>query len=132
MLEFEERLITTGVPYRVVGGPRFYERMEIRDAIAYLRLINQPDDDLAFERIVNKPKRGLGDTTLQKIHQLARAQGVALLPAAMNMVDTDEIRAQARTTLKAFCTDLERWRSLRDNMQPSELAAMVLEEAGYI
>jgi DNA helicase-2/ATP-dependent DNA helicase PcrA len=132
MLEFEERLITTGISYRVVGGPRFYERMEIRDAIAYLRLINQPDDDLAFERIINKPKRGLGETTLQKIHQLARARSSALLTAALGMVETDEIRAQARTTLRVFCQDLERWRSLRENMAPSELAAMVLEEAGYI
>jgi len=131
MLEFEERLITTGVPYRVVGGPRFYERMEIRDAVAYLRLIHQPSDDLAFERIVNKPKRGLGDTTIQKIHQLARALNVPLLEAALRMVETDELRPQARTALKAFAADFDRWRTLDGAMPPSELAAMVLEEAGY-
>jgi DNA helicase-2/ATP-dependent DNA helicase PcrA len=131
MLEFEERLITTGVPYRVVGGPRFYERMEIRDAVAYLRLIHQSEDDLAFERIVNKPKRGLGDTTIQKIHQLGRAQGVSLLEASLRMVETDELRAQARTSLKALAADFERWRSLKEAMAPSELAAMVLEESGY-
>ncbi len=74
--EFEERLITLGVPYRVIGGPRFYERQEIRDAIAYLRMVVQPDDDLAFERIVNVPRRGIGDATMQVIHRLvAREQG---------------------------------------------------------
>ncbi len=132
MLEFEERLITTGVPYRVVGGPRFYERLEIRDAVAYLRLIHQPDDDLAFERIINRPKRGLGDTTVQKVHILARAQNVPMLEAALRMVETDELRPQARTALKAFATDLGRWRSLKDATAPSDLTAMVLEEAGYI
>ncbi len=132
MLEFEERLITTGVPYRVVGGPRFYERLEIRDAIAYLRLIAQPADDLAFERIVGKPKRGLGETTIQKIHQLARARGAALLEAALGMVETDELRPQARTALKAFGADMDRWRSLKDTVPPAELAAMVLEESGYL
>src|SRR5205823_2188081 len=78
MREFEDRFITTGLPYRVIGGPRFYERMEIRDALAYLRLVNQPADDLAFERIVNVPKRGLGDATLQLLHEIARACGIPL------------------------------------------------------
>ncbi len=132
MLEFEESLITTGIPYRVVGGPRFYERLEIRDAVAYLRLINQADDDLAFERIVNKPKRGLGDTTIQKIHQLGRAQSVSMMESAQRMVETDELRAQARTALKTLATDFGRWRSLKDTMAPAELTAMVLEESGYI
>ncbi len=132
MLEFEERLITTGVPYRVIGGPRFYERMEIRDAIAYLRLIVQPDDDLAFERIVNKPKRGLGDTTIQKIHQLSRARNIGLLSGALSMIETDELRPQARTTLRALAQDFDRWRSLKDTMSPADLTGMVLEECGYI
>jgi len=131
MLEFEERLITTGIPYRVVGGPRFYERLEIRDAVAYLRLIHQQDDDLAFERIANKPKRGLGDTTLQKIHQLARAQSVSLVEAGRRMVETDELRPAARTALKSLIADFDRWRSLEDAMAPAELAAMVLDESGY-
>jgi len=131
MLEFEERLITTGMPYRVIGGPRFYERLEIRDALAYLRIINQPDDDLAFERIINKPKRGLGETTVQKLHLLARAQSISLMESALRVVETDEIRPQARTSLKTFAQDVARWRTLREAMPPSELAAMVLEEAGY-
>ena len=131
MLEFEERLITTGIPYRVIGGPRFYERLEIRDAIAYLRLVQQPDDDLAFERIINKPKRGLGDSTVQKIHVLARSQHVPLFEAARRMVETDEFRAQTRATVKALTHDFERWQSLKENMAPSELAAMILDESGY-
>ncbi len=132
MLEFEERLITTGVPYRVVGGPRFYERLEIRDAVAYLRLIQQPEDDLAFERIINKPKRGLGDTTIQKVHILARAQGVSMMEASLRMGETDELRPQARAALAGFARDMERWRSLRETVPPAEIAAQVLEESGYI
>ncbi|MCB2107981.1 MAG: ATP-binding domain-containing protein, partial [Rhodobacteraceae bacterium] len=131
MLEFEERLITTGVPYRVIGGPRFYERLEIRDAIAYLRLLHQPDDDLAFERIVNKPKRGIGEATVQKIHILARAQNTGLFDATAKIIETDELRPQARSTLRALFEDFTRWRSLKDSMPPAELAAMVLEESGY-
>lgn len=132
MLEFEERFITTGIPYRVVGGPRFYERLEIRDAVAYLRLIHQPEDDLAFERIVNKPKRGLGETTLQRIHVLARAQSISLMEAGLRMTETDELRPQARTALSAFGRDMDRWGSLRDTLAPAEIAAQVLEESGYI
>lgn len=132
MLEFEERLITTGIPYRVIGGPRFYERMEIRDAVAYLRLIQQPEDDLAFERVINKPKRGLGDTTIQKIHILARAQSVSMMEASLRMTETDELRPQARTALASFSRDMERWRSLRETVAPAEIAAQVLEESGYI
>jgi len=132
MLEFEERLITTGVPYRVIGGPRFYERMEIRDASAYLRLIHQPDDDLAFERIINKPKRGLGDTTIQKIHILARARSISLMEASLRMGETDELRPQARASLANFARDMERWRSMREAISPADLAAQVLEESGYI
>jgi len=132
MLEFEERLITTGIPYRVVGGPRFYERMEIRDAVAYLRLIHQAEDDLAFERIVNKPKRGLGETTIQKLHQLGRAQAVSLVEAGLRMIETDELRPQARAALRTLTGDFERWRSLKDTAPLSELAGMVLEESGYI
>lgn len=131
MLEFEERLITTGIPYRVIGGPRFYERLEIRDAIAYLRLVQQPDDDLAFERIVNKPKRGIGESTVQKIHILARAEGIPLFEATRRMVETDELRPKVRTTLKALTHDFERWQSLKEAMATSELTAMILEESGY-
>jgi DNA helicase-2/ATP-dependent DNA helicase PcrA len=131
MLEFEERLITTGIPYRVVGGPRFYERLEIRDAVAYLRLVHQPDDDLAFERIVNKPKRGVGESTVQKIHVLARSQGVSLFEATRRMVETDELRAQIRAALKTLVQSFERWQGLKETMAPTELSAVILDESGY-
>ncbi|MGH6962554.1 MAG: ATP-dependent helicase, partial [Dongiaceae bacterium] len=109
--EFEERFITLGVPYRVIGGPRFYERQEVRDAIAYLRVIHQPDDDLAFERIVNTPRRGIGDSTIRAIHSLARQQGVSMGEAAARLIETDELRAAARKALGVLLRDFERWRN---------------------
>ncbi len=129
--EFEERLITLGIPYRVVGGPRFYERQEIRDAMAYLRVVAQPADDLAFERIVNLPKRGLGKATLQVIHRLARAQGLSLVEAVRRLAETDELRPQARRTLLALVDDFDRWRGLMAVSPHAELAAQILEESGY-
>ncbi|MDG2318748.1 MAG: UvrD-helicase domain-containing protein [Rhodospirillaceae bacterium] len=131
MLEFEERFITTGVPYRVIGGPRFYERMEIRDAIAYLRCIHAPTDDLAFERVVNKPKRGIGEASVQKVHVFAHSAGLSLMEAAFQLCETDELRAQTRKSLGTLITDLARWRSLRETMPPADLAAQVLDESGY-
>ena len=130
-LEFEERFITTGIPYRVIGGPRFYERMEIRDAIAYLRCIHTPTDDLAFERIVNKPKRGIGESSVQKIHVYGRSAGISLMEAAMQLCEIDELRPQTRKTLSSFVTDMARWRSLRETMPPADLSAQVLDESGY-
>ena len=100
MREFEDRFVTLGLPYRVIGGPRFYERAEIRDALAYLRLVNQPADDLAFERIVNVPKRGLGDATVKQLHDVARAQGVPLLEATRRIVATDELKPKPRQALR--------------------------------
>jgi len=129
MLAFEERLVTTGVPYRVVGGPRFYERREIRDALAYLRIIIQPEDDLAFERIVNTPKRGIGDTTVQKMHVLGRTMNMSLLSAADELAETDEVRPQARRALTGLSQDITRWASLAEAVPPSELAATVLDES---
>ncbi len=129
--EFEERLITLGVPYRVVGGPRFYERQEIRDAVAYLRVVAQPDDDLAFERIVNVPKRGLGKATLQVIHHLARAEGISLTRAVIRLVETDELQPRARRALTQLLQDFERWRGLMGVMPPAELAETVLDESDY-
>ncbi|MBM3585769.1 MAG: DNA helicase II [Alphaproteobacteria bacterium] len=128
---FEERLITLGVPYRVVGGLRFYERQEIRDALAYLRVIAQPDDDLAFERIYNQPKRGLGDTTLQLLHTVARARGCSLLAAAAFAVETDELPPQRRATLRRLIESFARWRQAAETMPAAEIAAVVLDESGY-
>ncbi len=129
--EFEERFITLGVPYRVLGGPRFYERQEIRDALAYLRVLHQPDDDLAFERIVNTPRRGLGPGTLQAVHALARRREVAMTEASRRLVETDELKPAARRALGRLMQDFERWRALAVTMRHTELAEVVLDDSGY-
>lgn len=129
--EFEDRFIAIGLPYRIVGGFRFYERAEIRDALAYLRIVNQPSDDLAFERIVNVPKRGLGDKALAKIHQLARAEGLPLTIASARILDTDELTPQARRSLGNLIGDIARWRDMARDLAHPELARQLLDESGY-
>jgi DNA helicase-2/ATP-dependent DNA helicase PcrA len=129
--EFEDRMLTLGLPYRVIGGPRFYEREEIRDAIAYFRVIQQPDDDLAFERIVNKPTRGVGPATMQALHQLARATGISLTAAAHRLMETDELKPAAKRNLTAILDDFVRWRSQAETLAHTELAGVVLDESGY-
>ncbi|WP_332908727.1 ATP-dependent helicase [Sphingomonas mollis] len=129
--EFEDRFISIGMPYRIVGGFRFYERAEIRDALAYLRIVNQPADDLAFERIVNVPKRGLGDKALARIHQLARAEALPLTTASARILDTDELTAQARRSLGRLIGDIARWRDMAQTLPHPELARQLLDESGY-
>ncbi|WP_265571473.1 ATP-dependent helicase [Sphingomicrobium nitratireducens] len=129
--EFEERFISIGLDYQIIGGFRFYERAEIRDAIAYLRLIHQPADDLAFDRIVNTPKRGLGDKAVATVHQYARAAGQPLLLAAASILDTDELRPAARNSLARFIADIARWRQMSGELPAPELARVILEESGY-
>ena len=129
--EFEERFIYAGIPYKVIGGFRFYERAEIRDAIAYLRLINQPADDLAFERIVNTPKRGLGDKAMAAVHRLARDQRVPLLAAGAMLAQSDEGTPQARRALGGFAGSIARWRDQATSVSHPLLAQMVLDESGY-
>ncbi|MGB8274949.1 MAG: UvrD-helicase domain-containing protein [Alphaproteobacteria bacterium] len=129
--EFEERFLTLGIPYRVIGGLRFYERQEIRDAIAYLRVAAQPDDDLAFERIVNLPKRGIGEATMQTVHKLARARGLSLTRAVRALADTDELKPQARRSLTSLIDDFDRWRGELDHLPHAELTQLVLDESGY-
>jgi len=131
MRAFEERFVLLQIPYVVIGGPRFFERAEIRDAIAYLRLIQSQDDDLAFERIVNVPKRGIGDTTVQKLLQIARVNGVTAMTAARQLVLTDELAAKTRTSLANFIRDLDRWRAEAARVDHARLMEMVLEESGY-
>ncbi len=131
MREFEDRFVTLGLPYRVIGGPRFYERAEIRDALAYLRLINSPADDLAFERIVNVPKRGLGDATVQLLHDHARKRRVPLTEAARAVIETDELKPKPRGALRAVLESFDRWRKQRDNLPHTQLAEIVLDESGY-
>ena len=130
--EFEERLITLGIPYRVIGGQRFYERQEIRDAIAYLRVIWQPNDDLAFERIVNVPKRGIGKATMQMIHVLARAERISLCTAVAQLVTTDELKPKVRNTLAGLMDEFEGWRGNLREIDQSKLMAQVLDQSGYI
>jgi len=129
--EFEERFLTLGIPYQVIGGARFYERMEIRDAIAYFRVLTQHNDDLALERIINKPKRGIGSATLQTIHQLARLEKVSLWRAIENIAQTDEIRPAAKKALQKVLDDFRRWRIMLDSNSHIEVAAIVLDESGY-
>jgi ATP-dependent DNA helicase UvrD/PcrA len=131
MREFEDRFIQLGLPYRVIGGPRFYERAEIRDALAYLRVIAQPADDLAFERIVNVPKRGLGDATVQMLHDYARKKRVPLTEAASALSATDEMKPKPRQALRDLMASFERWRAKKDSMPHTELAEIMLDESGY-
>jgi DNA helicase-2/ATP-dependent DNA helicase PcrA len=129
--EFEDRFLTVGLPYRVIGGPRFYERREIRDAIAYLRVIAQPDDGMAFERIVNVPKRGLGDSAMQALHRRSRTGSVSLLRAAQDLIATDELRPQARKSVGDLIESFARWRAMAERAPLPELLETVLDESGY-
>ncbi|MDA0339185.1 MAG: UvrD-helicase domain-containing protein [Proteobacteria bacterium] len=129
--EFEERFMTIGLPYRVVGGLKFYERMEVRDALAYLRVVAQPDDDLAFERIVNVPKRGLGNAAIAALHEVQRSQQIPLLTAAKMLSASEDLRPKARNALRDLTDSFDRWRKLVDGMPHPELAEIVLDESGY-
>jgi len=131
MREFEERFVEIGLPYRIIGGPRFYERMEIRDALAYLRCVAQPADDLAFERIINTPKRGLGDATVQMLHEYGRRERVPLMQAARVLVETEELKPKPRGALRALIADFDRWRNFIDVKPQHALAETVLDESGY-
>ncbi len=131
MREFEDRFVSLGLNYRVVGGPRFYERMEIRDAMAYFRVTCQPADDLAFERIVNTPKRGLGDATIKIIRDHARVRRIPMLQAVNELTDTEELKPKQRTTLKTLALNFGRWSQAIDAMTHTDLAEMILEESGY-
>jgi DNA helicase II / ATP-dependent DNA helicase PcrA len=129
--ELEDRFIQTGLPHRILGGQRFYERAEIRDAIAYLRLVHQPADDLAFERIINQPKRGLGDKAVAKMHVAARSTGTSLLLAATTLIETDELTPQARRALGRFVADIAGWRVKAADLPQAELVQIILEDSGY-
>jgi DNA helicase-2/ATP-dependent DNA helicase PcrA len=132
MREFEDRFMTLNIPYRVIGGPRFYERMEIRDALAYLRVTAQAHDDLALERIINTPKRGLGNTTVQKLYDHARRADISLTEAIRQIAETDEFKLKQRETLTGLVNDFDRWRGLVETMPHPELADLILTESGYL
>ena len=129
--EFEDRFIKIGLPYRIIGGARFYERKEIRDAMAYLRIVAQPKDSLAFERIVNTPRRGIGNTTVQNLHQYANHHQISLLEAAHRLINTGEIKGKARASLTNLLISIDRWRGIMGTGAPSELAKIILDESGY-
>ncbi len=129
--EFEDRFIQIGLNYKIIGGFRFYERAEIRDAIAYLRVVNQPADDLAFERIVNVPKRGIGDKAVEKIHIVARADRSPLSVAAARLVGTDELTGKARKSLADLVVDIARWRDEASRLTPADLTRLILDESTY-
>jgi DNA helicase-2/ATP-dependent DNA helicase PcrA len=131
MRAFEDRFVTLGLPYRVIGGPRFYERQEIKDAIAYLEIALNPANDLKFERIINVPKRGLGDTSLKRITELARVRGIGLYQAAREIVETEELTAKARVALSGLIDAFERWRRQIETIKHTELAELILDESGY-
>ena len=125
--EFEERFMKIGVPYKVIGGARFYERQEIRDALAYLRIVAQPNDSLALERIINVPKRGIGASSIQVLHQLARHEQISLFDAASKIIHTDEVRGKARNNMAALLNDINRWREKSEGLKTNELAKMILD-----
>src|SRR5690606_16159969 len=131
MREFEDRFVTLGLNYRVVGGPRFYERQEIRDAMAYFRVGAQPADDLAFERIVNVPKRGLGEAAIRQVHDASRALRIPMLEAAATLAESDEMKPKPRAVLRQVAANFARWRELLDDTPHTELAEIILEESGY-
>jgi DNA helicase-2/ATP-dependent DNA helicase PcrA len=131
MREFEDRFVTLGLNYRVIGGPRFYERQEIRDALAYLRVVAQGADDLAFERIVNVPKRGLGESAVAQIHATARALRVPMLEAAARLAESDEMKPKPRAALRELAANFARWQSLIETKPHTELAETILDESGY-
>lgn len=130
--DFEERFISLGLPYKVIGGPRFYERMEIRVALAYLRVIAQPSDDLALERVINTPKRGLGGATVGLLHQHARASNISLYESIRQLCETDELRPKVKSTLISLIENFENWRSAFEETDHVEATARVLDESGYI
>src|SRR3984893_6976943 len=129
--EFEERFISLALPYRVIGGPRFYERQEVRDALAYLRLVTQPADDLAFERILNTPRRGIGTATVQQLHALARAERLPLIEAARVLSTDGQLRPAARNALAGFIAALDRWRAQAESPSHNDLVQIVLDVSGY-
>ncbi|MGE0007498.1 MAG: ATP-dependent helicase [Parvibaculaceae bacterium] len=131
MRAFEDRFITLGVPYRVIGGPRFYERQEVRDALAYFKVTASPDNDLAFERIVNVPKRGIGDTSVKRLHEFARRDGVSLYRAAEVVSRTDELPGKTRNALRDLLSSFARWRQALSGLPHVELAEIILDESGY-
>jgi len=130
--EFEEKFIAEAIPYQVIGGPKFYERAEIRDTLAYFRVILQPNDDLALERIINKPARNIGAKTLEKMYDLARREHISLYMAVSKMVNEGGLSGKAKNNMTELLNNFEEWRKIINIVTPDELASQVLEDSGYI
>ena len=131
MRAFEDRFVTLGIPYRVIGGPKFYERLEIKDAIAYFEVTQNSANDLKFERIINTPKRGIGDTSVNRIRALARARGVPVFQAAREIIETEELSGKARKSLTGLMQQFDDWRRASQTMRHTELAELILDDSGY-
>ena len=131
--EFEERFLKIGMPYRILGGTKFYERAEIKDCVAYLRLIHQEKDDLAFERIVNNPKRSIGDTTLKTVHEYAKENSLSLEKASIKMIEQNLIKPKTKIGLGFFLNSLSKWRNdlFIKKISHIKLLQIVLDESGY-
>jgi DNA helicase-2/ATP-dependent DNA helicase PcrA len=131
--EFEERFLKVGIPYRILGGTKFYERAEIKDCIAYLRLIHQGKDDLAFERIVNNPKRSIGDTTIKSIHEFGKENNLSLELASIKMIEQNQIKPKTKIGLNFFLNSLNKWRNDLEikKINHIKLLQIVLDESGY-
>ena len=132
MREFEDRFISVGLPYKVIGGPRFYERKEIRDANAYFRIAIQPNDSLALERVLNTPKRGIGETTIKKIKDYSKNNNISTIEAIRDLIKTSEIKPKTKISLKNFVELTDRWHSLLNERNHYELAEIILEDSGYL
>lgn len=130
--ELEEKFIAEAIPYQVVGGPKFYERQEIRDLLAYFRVILQPDDDLAFERIINKPARGIGAKSIEKFRDFARTQHISMYEAVRQMLEQGLISGKAKASLEALMNHFAEWRKAAQAVSPDDLASQVLEDSGYL
>ncbi|MDC0139192.1 UvrD-helicase domain-containing protein [Hyphomicrobiales bacterium] len=131
MREFEDRFIISGIPYRVIGGPRFYERQEIKDAISYIQVVSNPNNDLKLERIINIPKRGIGNSTLQTLNKIARSNNISLFLAAKQIIETDEIRGQTKIKLTNFVNSIELWKNEKSIIHHTDLVKKILDESGY-
>lgn len=129
--EFEDRLIAYGLPYKVVGGLKFYDRQEIKDIVAYMRLIHQPNDSLAFERIINIPKRGIGASTISQFHQYSREKNISLYKSAKEMLELNILRPSLKKSLKDFLELIDSIRGM-GNMSPANIAKIILDETGYL
>ena len=132
MREIEDRLILNSIPYRVIGGPKFYERQEIRDVIAYLQLLLNQNHDLKFERILNVPKRGLGETTIRMLNDASKIYNLSLFDVSKKLIQTDELKPQQRTQLSSFIAMIENWKQKLNELDHVTLTELILEDSGYI